>query len=168
MRKKYYIAVQSSRCSSTFRRNVLYPSSGSRSQERNQQEANGKQSHTWRLVVTGFLLDILFDPEDGNNTFLTLVNFYRTTRHYIPEDRILHNYRCENIRANIVIFLSLIISEVSFWNLMSDEKYLNLGKVTFCFTSFFSSTYLPSGRPCLTDSHLDLYLLAIRHRNSEN
>jgi hypothetical protein len=29
----------------------------------------------------------------------TSVDFQRTTRHYIPEDRLLHNYRCANLEA---------------------------------------------------------------------
>jgi hypothetical protein len=33
----------------------------------------------------------------------TSVDFQRTTRRYIPEDRTLHNHRCENIRSYTVI-----------------------------------------------------------------
>jgi hypothetical protein len=29
----------------------------------------------------------------------TLVDTQRTTRHYIPEDGIFHNYRCENLKS---------------------------------------------------------------------
>jgi hypothetical protein len=29
----------------------------------------------------------------------TSVNFQQTTRRYIPEDRILHNRRCENLKS---------------------------------------------------------------------
>jgi hypothetical protein len=31
----------------------------------------------------------------------TSVNFQRTTRRYIPEDNILHNHRCENLKFYI-------------------------------------------------------------------
>jgi hypothetical protein len=32
----------------------------------------------------------------------TPIDFQRTTRGYIPEDRALHNYRCENLKSYIV------------------------------------------------------------------
>jgi hypothetical protein len=31
----------------------------------------------------------------------TSVDFQRATRPYIPEDRILHNHRCENLKCYI-------------------------------------------------------------------
>jgi hypothetical protein len=31
------------------------------------------------------------------------VDFQRTTRRYITEDRSLHNHRCENLRSHILI-----------------------------------------------------------------
>jgi hypothetical protein len=30
-----------------------------------------------------------------------LVDFRRTTQRYIPEDRILHNHRCENLKSYV-------------------------------------------------------------------
>jgi hypothetical protein len=37
----------------------------------------------------------------------TAVDFQRTTRRYIPEGRILHNYRCENIRSYKILYAFL-------------------------------------------------------------
>jgi hypothetical protein len=37
------------------------------------------------------------------------VDFQRTTRRYIPEDRNLHNHRCENIKYYIPMFVSLLV-----------------------------------------------------------
>jgi hypothetical protein len=33
------------------------------------------------------------------------VAFQRTTRHYLPEDRTLHNHCCENLKAYVVFIL---------------------------------------------------------------
>jgi hypothetical protein len=41
----------------------------------------------------------------------TSVNFYRTTRRYIPEDGTLHKHRCDNLKYNRVyafIFLEYL------------------------------------------------------------
>jgi hypothetical protein len=39
----------------------------------------------------------------------TSVDFQRTTRRYIPEDRTLHNHRCENLRAYNEIPVSMFL-----------------------------------------------------------
>jgi hypothetical protein len=41
-----------------------------------------------------FLLGLFFDPENGTSD-----DFQGTTRHYAPEDRTLHNHRCENLKS---------------------------------------------------------------------
>jgi hypothetical protein len=39
-----------------------------------------------------------FNPEDRSDIFLwNVVEFQLTTLCYIPEDRTLHNHRCENL-----------------------------------------------------------------------
>jgi hypothetical protein len=59
----------------TFRRNISPPPSGS----------SNKPKKNYFLHA-GFLLDILFDPEEGGDILLkTSIDFERTTRRYIPE-----------------------------------------------------------------------------------
>jgi hypothetical protein len=54
----------------------------------------------YRVLLVRFLLSLFFNPEDGCNIFLrNAVRFYRTTRHYSPED-ILHRHRCGNLKSN--------------------------------------------------------------------
>jgi hypothetical protein len=49
-----------------------------------------------------------FDPEDGNKiSFEALIDINITTRLYFPEDRNILNYRCENLKFYIKIFLFL-------------------------------------------------------------
>jgi hypothetical protein len=48
------------------------------------------------LVRPGFLFGLFIGPEDGGDMLLlNIVEFQQTTRRYIPEDRTLHNHRCE-------------------------------------------------------------------------
>jgi hypothetical protein len=43
-----------------------------------------------------WLLLLLFDPEDGGNTFLrNVANIDQITRRHIPED----SHRCENVKS---------------------------------------------------------------------
>jgi hypothetical protein len=39
----------------------------------------------------------------------TSVDFQRTTRRYIPEDRTVHNHPCENLKSYICFFPALIV-----------------------------------------------------------
>jgi hypothetical protein len=42
----------------------------------------------------------IFEPEDGGDIYpKTSVDFHRTTRRYIPEDRTLHNHRYKNLKS---------------------------------------------------------------------
>jgi hypothetical protein len=44
----------------------------------------------------GFLLGLIFDPEDERDMFLRKVGSHSVT---IPEDRSFHNHRCENLKS---------------------------------------------------------------------
>jgi hypothetical protein len=48
-----------------------------------------------------FLLGLFLDSEDTCSSE-TSVDFQRTTRRYIPEDRIVYNQRSENLKSYIV------------------------------------------------------------------
>jgi hypothetical protein len=37
----------------------------------------------------------------------TSVDYQRTTRHYNPEDRSLHNHRCENLKSKIIVSIKV-------------------------------------------------------------
>jgi hypothetical protein len=56
------------------------------------------------LLHVGFL-SLFFDPEYGSSSE-TSADFQRTTRRYIPEDRTLHNDRCENPKSFIMLLSS--------------------------------------------------------------
>jgi hypothetical protein len=73
--------------------------------------ANRESSHA------GFCIGLFFNPEDGGNIFLRKVgfDFAQTTRRYIPEDRTLHNHRCENLKFNKDIRVS---SKKILWKLV--------------------------------------------------
>jgi hypothetical protein len=43
-------------------------------------------------TFAGFLLGLLYDPEDGRNIFLrNVVNFYWTTQRHVPKDNLFRN-----------------------------------------------------------------------------
>jgi hypothetical protein len=45
----------------------------------------------WRLLI---------DPADGGDMFLRNVGLHkRTTRHYAPEERTLHDHCCDNLKS---------------------------------------------------------------------
>jgi hypothetical protein len=49
------------------------------------------------LCHAAFSFGLIFDPkDDGDISYEIPVDFQRITRRYIPEDRTLHNHRCEN------------------------------------------------------------------------
>jgi hypothetical protein len=43
----------------------------------------------------------------------TFVDFQQTTRRYIPEDKTLHNHRCENLNSSNGIYKAVEMSELS-------------------------------------------------------
>jgi hypothetical protein len=58
---------------------------------------NQKSELSLPSTSAGFLIGLLFDPEErGDVFFRKKSDFQQTTRRYIPEDRI-HNYHCENL-----------------------------------------------------------------------
>jgi hypothetical protein len=51
----------------------------------------------------GLLLVLFLYPEYGGDMFLrNVIDFQRTTKCYIPEDRTLTNHRCENLKSYTV------------------------------------------------------------------
>jgi hypothetical protein len=61
-----------------------------------------------QLLHASFLLRLSFDHEDGGHMS---DSFERTTRHYIPEGRTLHNHCCENLKfhpTNVCSSFSMI------------------------------------------------------------
>jgi hypothetical protein len=56
-----------------------------------------KQETSVKQVGSRALLGLFFDSEDGGKMFLQNVfDFQQTTRHYIPENKTLHNHYNEN------------------------------------------------------------------------
>jgi hypothetical protein len=48
------------------------------------------------LLLVGYFLGSPFDHEEGDSMFPSL-EFYWTSRRYIPEESSLHHHRCENL-----------------------------------------------------------------------
>jgi hypothetical protein len=54
----------------------------------------------------------------------TSVGFQRTTQRYIPKDRILHDYRCENLEPTysfIVYLMTLLVTKI----ISSNDRMIN-------------------------------------------
>jgi hypothetical protein len=60
-------------------------------------------SSAWYLLHAGFLTYFVTLKMEETCSSETLVDYQRTARYYIQEDRTLHVYRCENLRAYIVL-----------------------------------------------------------------
>jgi hypothetical protein len=62
------------------------------------------------MLHFGFMLGLFFASENLGATGFskTSVDFQRTTRNYVAEDRILHNHRCENLMSyiNQIVFVT--------------------------------------------------------------
>lgn len=70
--KNMYSAVQSGRILPMFRRNILLPPSGSKTNTRNKpSRSEGQAMHpTCKPLLACFVHGLLFDPEIGDRTFL--------------------------------------------------------------------------------------------------
>jgi hypothetical protein len=59
-------------------------------------------------------LVFFFDPGDGGDMFPEkFVDFQRATRNFVPEDRTLHNHRCEILKSykgHLDVNISLILA----------------------------------------------------------
>jgi hypothetical protein len=51
------------------------------------------------LVARWFLVQLIFDPEDGGDTFLRKVGLHGTKRCYIPGDDNILNCGCESLKS---------------------------------------------------------------------
>jgi hypothetical protein len=93
----------------------------------------------WDLVPCNaerwFLGGLIFDPEEGGDTFLRNIGLRMTTRRYIPEDGNIHNYRCENLKS--WSFLSRI--PVSTNNTSVPRNIWLTGKVPFDHCAYVTS-----------------------------
>jgi hypothetical protein len=76
-----------------FQKNLLPPSSGSKSNLSNQQEAGGK------YLVT-YLFFLLFDPEDGGSKFFQ--NTGELLRCHISEDGVLDIKNCSSKFIHVI------------------------------------------------------------------
>jgi hypothetical protein len=60
-------------------------------------------NQAWSPATRWFLDQLIFDPENGGDTFLRNIGSLRTTQRYIPEDSNIYNYRCENPKTYKVL-----------------------------------------------------------------
>jgi uncharacterized membrane protein len=101
------------------------------------------------------------------------IDFQRTTRRYIPEDRTLHNHRCENLKSYVLLTLYIV-----YFALMMVIKYSE-GDMTFSSIAFIPAfireyttnrtvcTSISSELPnvaCVLQDHLPLRNPRVRRR----
>jgi hypothetical protein len=88
-------SVKSGRIPPMFKKDVLLPSSRSKSKRRKKPARNRLCFPPFSLVAYSFALkmETICSSE-------TSVDFYRTIRRYIPEDYSPHSHRCENLTSN--------------------------------------------------------------------
>jgi hypothetical protein len=65
----------------------------------------------------------------------TSVDFQRVTRRYIPQDRTLHNHRCENLESYTKNKLLLNICSLSSWNYFFLNQILERHESENCITT---------------------------------
>lgn len=81
-------------------------------QERNQLFVTGSSCC---LLITGFLLGLLINHEDGGGKLLLNVGgLYPTSRRYNPQDCTLQSYHCECLKSHIPVLslVSLLFSHI--------------------------------------------------------
>lgn len=72
------------------------------------------------LHLAGWLLGLLYDPDDGESMLLRkFVKLYQTTRCHIARYNIRHSCRCENLISNEFMMLSILL-----WNQTSAQRFL--------------------------------------------
>jgi hypothetical protein len=87
--------VYSAESQPKFRTKISPPSSGSKNKPSNKPAYSSTPK-----------IDAIFSSEMS-------VNFQRTTQRYIPEDRTLHNHRCENLNSYKGLFLGGCLIAIS-------------------------------------------------------
>jgi hypothetical protein len=91
------------------------------SQERHHLEADGKQNTYFKLVSC--LVNSSALKLEATSSSITSVDFQRTVRRYIPEDRILHNYCCDSLKSYIIkIYLLCLLRMLILVNKFSDAS----------------------------------------------
>jgi hypothetical protein len=85
---------------SSYRRSCFPSTKSTRLKTMSKQETQG----VGRKQSSG----VLFNPEYGGHMLLRNVGWLRSIWRYIPEDRTLHNHRCENLKFCKLVFHGLL------------------------------------------------------------
>jgi hypothetical protein len=83
-------------------RNISPPSSRSKNKRGRTRAWTYSASHQ---ISRCFLLDVLYDPEDGGDIFVRNVDFQQTIQHYIPEDctfQLCVNLNCSDLNLKLI------------------------------------------------------------------
>jgi hypothetical protein len=89
-------------------------------------KVRGKQWFLAQLIFSTLKMEVICSSE-------TSIDTQRTTRHYIPEDGTLHNYRCKNLKSHILPFLyCMVIGEKKI-----TIKHFILFRFTLCLREAF-------------------------------
>jgi hypothetical protein len=124
----FHNAVKPGRHELTFQRNVSPPSSELKSKPNKNQLESGSN---YSLFNTGSLLDYLYETENKDiHSSETSMNFYRTARNYIPEDKSAQGnvYSLSNVqvlRKSLVFiqYFRYCLSGRELNSMVSDAKY---------------------------------------------
>jgi hypothetical protein len=93
-----YNALQSIDSQLTYRRNMSPASSEPKNKPR--------KNPAWKQGASSALHCLFFFLEDGGDIFLrNVLNFHRTARRYMPQDRSFYNHCCENLKCYKYIVL---------------------------------------------------------------